>query len=121
MEEFYKIGAEYEFMDSLCSTLFDVKAKYYNLLKAKAYLQIAQDNVKINENFVKIAKKKPDLSTAELNLSEAKVKLLEAKTIIIMQELTSTIQCTLKINQIIQLITQKLLHITMIFLMMKKI
>ena len=79
MEEFYKIGAEYEFMDSLCSTLFDVKAKYYNLLKAKAYLQIAQDNVKINENFVKIAKKKPDLSTAELNLSEAKVKLLEAK------------------------------------------
>ena len=54
-------------MDSLCSTLFDVKAKYYNLLKAKAYLQIAQDNVKINENFVKIAKKKPDLSTAELN------------------------------------------------------
>ena len=79
MEEFYKIGAEYEFMDSLCSTLFDVKAKYYNLLKAKAYLQIAQDNVKINENFVKIAKKKPDLNTAELNLSEAKVKLLEAQ------------------------------------------
>ena len=78
MEEFYKIGAEYEFMDSLCSTLFDVKAKYYNLLKAKAYLQIAQDNVKINENFVKIAKKKPDLTTAELNLSEAKVKLIEA-------------------------------------------
>ena len=29
MEEFYKIGAEYEFMDSLCSTLFDVKDKYY--------------------------------------------------------------------------------------------
>lgn len=35
MEEFYKIGAEYEFMDSLCATLFDVKAKYYNLLKSK--------------------------------------------------------------------------------------
>lgn len=79
MEEFYKIGAEYEFMDSLCATLFDIKAKYYNLLKAKAYLQIAEDNVKINEKYVKIARKKPDLTTAELNLSEAKVKLLEAK------------------------------------------
>ena len=33
MEEFYKIGAEYEFMDSLCNTLFDVKLKYYALLK----------------------------------------------------------------------------------------
>lgn len=78
MEEFYKIGAEYEFMDSLCATLFDVKAKYYNLLKSKAYLQVAEDNVKINENFVKLAKKKPDLTTAELNLSEAKIRLIEA-------------------------------------------
>ncbi len=79
MEEFYKIGAEYEFMDSLCATLFDVKAKYYNLLRAKAFMQIAENNVKINENFVKLAKKKPDLTTAEVNLSEAKVKLLEAQ------------------------------------------
>ena len=29
MEEFYKIGAEYEFMDSLCMTLFEIKEKYY--------------------------------------------------------------------------------------------
>ena len=36
MEEFYKIGAEYEFMDSLCSTLFDIKAKYYTMLRACA-------------------------------------------------------------------------------------
>ncbi len=79
MEEFYKIGAEYEFMDSLCSTLFDVKAKYYALLRAKALLQLAENNVNINENFVKLAKKKPDLTTAELNLSEAKVRLIEAQ------------------------------------------
>ena len=79
MEEFYKIGAEYEFMDSLCATLFDVKAKYYNLLRAKAFMQIAENNVKINENFVKLAKKKPDLTTAEDNLSESKVKLIEAQ------------------------------------------
>ena len=79
MEEFYKLGAEYEFMDSLCSTLFDVKAKYYNLLRAKAFVQIAQNNVEINENFVKLAKKTPDLKTAELQLSEAKINLIEAK------------------------------------------
>ena len=79
MEEFYKIGAEYEFMDSLCATLFDIKGKYYNLLKARALMQIADNNVKINENFVKIAKKKPDLATAKVNLSEAQVKYIEAQ------------------------------------------
>lgn len=81
MEEFYKIGAEYEFMDSLCSTLFDVKEKYYNLLKSKAMLEVAENNVKINEKFVKLAKSKnkTDLTTAELNLSNAKVKLIEAQ------------------------------------------
>ncbi len=81
MEEFYKIGAEYEFMDSLCSTLFDVKQKYYNLLKAKAMLDVAENNVNINENFVKLAKNKNkiDLTTAQLNLSNAKVKYIEAK------------------------------------------
>ncbi len=81
MEEFYKIGAEYEFMDSLCSTLFDIKLKYYNLLKSKAMLEVAENNVKINENFVKLAKNKnkTDLTTAELNLSNAKVKLIEAQ------------------------------------------
>ena len=81
MEEFYKIGAEYEFMDSLCSTLFDVKIKYYSLLRAKAMLNVAENNVKINENFVKLAKikNKTDLTTAQLNLSNAKVKYIEAK------------------------------------------
>lgn len=81
MEEFYKIGAEYEFMDSLCSTLFDVKHKYYQLLKSKALLKIAKDNIKINERFVNLAKSKKDtdLTTAKLNLSEAKVKYIEAE------------------------------------------
>lgn len=81
MEEFYKIGAEYEFMDSLCNTLFDVKLKYYALLKAKALQLVAQNNVEINENFLKLAQSKhrPDIKTAELNLSESKIKLLEAQ------------------------------------------
>ena len=79
MEDFYKIGAEYEFMDSLCSTLFDVKAKYYALLRAKAMLQIAQNNVEINENIVKLAKKNPDITTAKVHLSEAKIQLVDAQ------------------------------------------
>lgn len=81
MEKFYEIGAEYEFMDSLCSTLFDVKEKYYNLLKAKALLQVAQNNLDINENFINLAKSKNkvDLTTAKLNYSEAQVKYIEAK------------------------------------------
>ena len=79
MEEFYKIGAEYEFMDSLCATLFDVKVKYYNLLRAQALMQIAENNVEINKNFVKNAKGDADKTTAKLNLSEAEVAYLEAK------------------------------------------
>lgn len=81
MEEFNKIAAEYEFMDSLCYTLFDIKAKYYNLLQAKALLNIAKNNVDINEKFLEIAKTKtePDIATAELNLSEAKIKYIEAE------------------------------------------
>ncbi len=81
MEEFYQLGAEYEFMDSLCHTLFEVKEKYYNLLRAKALVQTAQNNVKINEDFFKLAKnkKEPDIKTAELNLSESKIMLIEAE------------------------------------------
>ena len=79
MEEFYKIGAEYEFMDSLCSTLFDVKAKYYAMLRAKALLRIAENNVEINEHIVKISKKNPDITTAKTHLSEAKLQLIDAQ------------------------------------------
>lgn len=81
MEEFYKIGAEYEFMDSLCNTIFDVKLRYYELLRAKALLKVAQENVNLNEKFLTLAKnkEKSDLKTAELNLSAAKIDLIEAK------------------------------------------
>ena len=79
MEEFYKLGAEYEFMDSLCSTLFDVKEKYYKLLKAQALLKIAENNVEINKSIIKYTNRNPDLITAKMNLNEAEVALLEAK------------------------------------------
>lgn len=81
MEEFNKIAAEYEFMDSLCNTLFDVKAKYYNLLKAQALFNVAKNNITLNEKLVELAKNKPqaDLTTAQVNLSEAKIKYIEAE------------------------------------------
>lgn len=81
MEEFYKIGAEYEFMDSLCSTLFDVKEKYYDVLKAKALVQIAEDNVIICKKYLKIAKGTPDKTTAQVQLSKALFELAYAKTV----------------------------------------
>lgn len=79
MEDFYKIGAEYEFVDSLCSTIFDIKAKYYALLKANALKNIAEYNLKLNKEFINLAKTKgkADLATAELNLTEAKVKYID--------------------------------------------
>ena len=82
MEEFYKIGAEYEFIDSLCSTLFDVKEKYYNLLKAQALVMIAEDNVKICEKYLKIAKGSPDKATATVNLCKAQFELAYQKTLL---------------------------------------
>ena len=57
MEEFYKIGAEYEFMDSLCSTLFEVKRKYYNLLRTKAIRDITIENIKMQEYLTKLMEK----------------------------------------------------------------
>ena len=82
MEEFYKIGAEYEFMDSLCSTLFDVKEKYYEVLKAQALVTIAEDNVIICKKYLKIAKGAPDKTTAQVQLSKALFELEYAKTVL---------------------------------------
>ncbi len=81
MEEFYKIAAEYEFMDALCYALFDIKAKYYNLLQAKALYNVAKNNVEINKKFLEFSKgkSKADVATAKLNLSEAEIKFIEAE------------------------------------------
>ena len=81
MEEFYKIGAEYEFMDSLCHALFEVKLRYYDLLRQEALLKVAQNNVEINEKLLELGKSKDseDVQTASLNLNKAKIQLLETK------------------------------------------
>ena len=81
MEEFYKIGAEYEFIDSLCSTLFNVKEKYYDVLKAQALVTIAEDNVKICRKYLKTAKGEADKTTAKVHLSKALFELEYVKTV----------------------------------------
>lgn len=78
MEKFYKIGAEYEFMDSLCATLFDVKWKYYNLLRRKALLDIYDENLKISEDFLKKSTKSPGKETSQVYYTQAKILYEEA-------------------------------------------
>jgi outer membrane protein TolC len=89
MERFYKIAAEYRFMDSICNTIYDVKLKYFAVLKAKAVLDIEQSNLLINEEHYKRAKNlyekknisKVDYINAQVFLSEAKIRLLEAQNV----------------------------------------
>ena len=49
MEKFYQLAAEYQFMDSICNTIFDVKTKYYNVLRAQAIRDIQYNNLLICE------------------------------------------------------------------------
>ena len=79
MEKFYGLAAEYEFIDSICATLFDVKAKYYKLLRAKAMFETAKQDLEINKNFIKIARKNPDKETADVNLQLAEIKFIKAE------------------------------------------
>ena len=87
MERFYKLAAEYEFLDSICNTIFDVKMKYNALLKADAMFEIAKNNLLLNENHLELTKKlaakdskyKIDLTNAQIYLKEAKIKLVDAQ------------------------------------------
>ena len=87
MEEFYKIAAEYEFMDSLCKTLFDVKEKYYNYLFAQSKIEFARHNLKIAEVILEEAKRlhekdftrKADIENSKLRINEAKIEFIRAE------------------------------------------
>lgn len=87
MEKFYKLAAEYQFMDSICNTIYDVKTKYYAVLRAEAIVEIQKNYVKICERNLKRTKrmyengKKPKLDyvNAKVFLSEAKMRLVDAE------------------------------------------
>src|SRR5574344_105609 len=86
MEEFFKIAAEYEFEDSVCSTVFDIKMKYYALLKAQALLNVEKTNISMQENIIKNMRKlikenkknTSDLTNAQTEFVSENMKLLEA-------------------------------------------
>ena len=80
MKQFYKIGAEYEFMDSLCATLFDVKWKYYNVLRKKAILDIAKENVRLQKEIIKMMDgRHPDYDNAQGVLNSNNIEYIEAE------------------------------------------
>ena len=74
MEKFYKIVAEYEFIDELCHTLFDIKAKYYELLRLDALRKIANENIDLNKEFLSISINDVDKSTTQVYLTDAYLK-----------------------------------------------
>ena len=46
MQKFHQIAAEYEYLDSFCNTINEVKIKYCAVLNAIAVVKIAEENIK---------------------------------------------------------------------------
>lgn len=86
MQKFNKISALFNFDDIVLDTIFSVKTNYYNVLAAKATVDINRAYVQINERnyqrtkayFDEGIKSKIDLVNAEVNLSDSKVTLVES-------------------------------------------
>lgn len=87
MERFYKLAAEYEFMDSICNTIYRIKLKYFNVLYTQAVLETEKTNVAINKMNVCRTKKlyesgqksKMDYIEAKVFLSDANLRLSAAE------------------------------------------
>ena len=80
MRDFLKIAAEYEFEDTVCATVFNIKMHYYKLLKTKAEYDEIQSITKLQETLIKEIKnlKKPraDLLIAEVEYNKRKADVL---------------------------------------------
>ena len=87
MEKFNKIAAEFDFDESVLTTIFNVKLQYYGVLAAKSLMEVERLNVQINERnyqrtlayFDEGIKSKIDLVNAEVNLSDSKVAFVKAE------------------------------------------
>lgn len=87
MEEFYKIGAEYEFMDSVCSTVFEIKMRYYDVLRAQSILEAKKLNYEINKNLISdIENMIKDGKTDRADLLNAQTQQLKIKNEVIEAE-----------------------------------
>ncbi len=86
MEEFLKIAAEYEFEDTVCKTVFNIKLAYYNLLKEIAYEQALKTNLELQQELIKEIKKlvasgkknNADLINAQVELLKIKAELVKS-------------------------------------------
>ena len=88
MEQFLAISAEYEFLDSVCTTVFDIKTHYYKLLEAKAEYEIQQMNYKYQEeNIKKIKVLVKEKKKTSADLAYANTELAKIKSIVIEKEI----------------------------------
>ena len=86
---FNRISALYDFENTVLTTIFNVKTKYYAVLAAKATMDVNKGNVQINERnyqrtkayFDEGIKSKIDLVNAEVNLSDSKIVLLNSEKV----------------------------------------
>lgn len=87
MQKFYELAAEYQYLDSICETINDVKLKYFNVLQAEEVVNVQKQNVEINERIMKTTeemykrgqKTEIDNINAQVYLSDAKIRLVTAK------------------------------------------
>ncbi len=87
MEKFNRIAAEFDFDETVLTTIFNVKLQYYGVLAAKSLMEVEKLNVQINERnyqrtlayFDEGIKSKIDLVNAEVNLSDSKIALVKAE------------------------------------------
>lgn len=87
MEKFNKIAAEFDFDETVLTTIFNVKLQYYGVLAARSLMEVEKLNVQINERnyqrtlayFDEGIKSKIDLVNAEVNLSDSKIALVRAE------------------------------------------
>lgn len=87
MEKFNKIASEFDFDETVLTTIYNVKMQYYGVLAAKALVDVERLNVKINERnyhrtkayFDEGVRSKIDMINAEVNLSDAKIGLVNAE------------------------------------------
>lgn len=86
MQKFNQIASEFNFDNTVLSTIYTVRNNYYAVLAAKAAMDVNRANVQINERnyqrtkayFDEGIKSKIDLVNAEVYLSDSKVALVKS-------------------------------------------
>lgn len=86
MQKLYRNAAEYTFVDGICHTINDIKMKYFLALEARYAVDIAKNNLHINQIIVDKTKelyqsgtkKEIDYINAQVYYSSAKIEMEKA-------------------------------------------